>query len=175
MLRVKLGHPEQNCVHERLHKTLKAETARPPAASLAAQQWAFQRSQREYNHQHPHEALEMKNPAELYCSSPRPFPKQEPEVEYPGHFEVCRVRPGREITWRGKRIFVSEVFAVELLGLEEVDDGIGSLSFGHSCWDDSMSTTKPSMLRASPSGGGSAVHRPATPQRRRGSSTSPAR
>ena len=33
--RIKPGNPQQNGRHERMHGTLKAETARPPAASLA--------------------------------------------------------------------------------------------------------------------------------------------
>src|SRR5437773_11688115 len=35
------AHPEQNGRHERMHKTLKAETARPPRRTLAAQQRRF--------------------------------------------------------------------------------------------------------------------------------------
>ena len=35
---VEPGHPEQNGRHERMHRTLKAETTRPAAGSLAAQQ-----------------------------------------------------------------------------------------------------------------------------------------
>ena len=37
------GHPEQNPRHERLHRTLKAETTRPPASSCRAQQARFTR------------------------------------------------------------------------------------------------------------------------------------
>jgi transposase InsO family protein len=35
------GHPEDNGRHERMHRTLKAETARPPKSTLDAQQAAF--------------------------------------------------------------------------------------------------------------------------------------
>ena len=41
--RIKPGHPEQNGRHERMHRTLKAETAKPPAADRRAQQKAFDR------------------------------------------------------------------------------------------------------------------------------------
>jgi putative transposase len=51
------GHPEQNSVHERMHRTLKAETARPPAATPRAQQARFDRWRREFNTERPHEAL----------------------------------------------------------------------------------------------------------------------
>ena len=36
--RIEPGCPQQNGRHERMHRTLKAETAKPPAATLAAQQ-----------------------------------------------------------------------------------------------------------------------------------------
>ena len=35
------AHPEQNGRHERMHKTLKAETTRPPRGNLSAQQARF--------------------------------------------------------------------------------------------------------------------------------------
>jgi transposase InsO family protein len=40
-VRIMPGQPQQNGRHERMHKTLKAETAQPPAATLAAQQQRF--------------------------------------------------------------------------------------------------------------------------------------
>jgi transposase InsO family protein len=39
--RIMPGRPDQNGRHERMHSTLKAETARPPRASLRAQQRRF--------------------------------------------------------------------------------------------------------------------------------------
>ena len=51
------GHPEQSGRDERMHRTLKAETARPAASSFAAQQRACAAFKHEYNHERPHEAL----------------------------------------------------------------------------------------------------------------------
>ena len=47
--RIKPGHPEQNGRHERMHRTLKAETAKLPAANRRAQQEAFDRFRQQYN------------------------------------------------------------------------------------------------------------------------------
>src|SRR6185503_8764588 len=47
--RIRPGKPAQNGRLERLHRTLKEETASPPAASRLAQQRAFDRFRREYN------------------------------------------------------------------------------------------------------------------------------
>ena len=79
------GHPEQNGAHERMHRTLKAETTRPPAANLTAQQGYFNAFREEFNHQRPHEALGQRPPADFYQASPRPYPKTLREIEYPGH------------------------------------------------------------------------------------------
>src|SRR6267143_4356259 len=64
--RIAAGHPEQNGRHERMHRTLKQETASPPAANTRAQQRAFNHFRREYNEERPHEALGMRTPAEVY-------------------------------------------------------------------------------------------------------------
>ena len=50
------AHPEQNGRHERMHKTLKAETARPPRRTLAAQQRRFDWFRARYNTERPHES-----------------------------------------------------------------------------------------------------------------------
>lgn len=124
------GHPEQNGCHERMHRTLKAATARPPASSMRTQQRVFDRFRKEYNDERPHEGLGMKRPCELYEPSSRPYPGPAPAVSYPGHYEVRSVRSKGEIKWRGKRLFVSQALGGERVGLEETVDGIWSLYFG---------------------------------------------
>ena len=130
VLRIEPGHPEQNGAHERMHRTLKAETSRPPAADLRAQQRRFDAFREEFNEERPHEALAMQTPAEVYQPSPRPYPDHVPEVGYPGHYEVRRVRTDGSIKWQGEYLFLSTVLAREPVGLEEIDDGIWSLYFG---------------------------------------------
>lgn len=128
-LLIELGHPEQNGRHERMHRTLKAEACRPPARNLQAQQRRFNAFRHEYNIERPHEALDQRPPAEEYRSSARPYPREIPEPEYPGHFEVRRVRRTGEIRWKNSFVFLSEVLAGETVGLEETDDGIWSVYF----------------------------------------------
>ncbi len=124
------GHPEQNGRHERMHRTLKAETTRPPAADAAGQQNRFEEFRRVYNEQRPHEALEQRAPAEVYESSPRPYPSRLPASEYPGHFEVRSVGKKGEIWWRGEAQFVSHSLEGERIGLEEVEEGQWSVYLG---------------------------------------------
>ena len=72
--RIEPGHPEQNGRLERLHRTLKAETARPPQPNWLKQQRAFQAFRSNYNQERPHEALGQQPPAERYRPSPRSYP-----------------------------------------------------------------------------------------------------
>jgi len=124
------GHPEQNGRHERMHRTLKAETTRPPAADGARQQECFEHFRRLYNEQRPHESLGQIPPAEVYKPSLRPYPSRLEPWEYPGHFEVRMVRRTGEIQWRGRSLFVSEALQRERLGLEEVEEGLWAVYLG---------------------------------------------
>ena len=117
------GHPEQNGRHERFHETVKAETATPPRRSIRAQQAAFKRFQGEYNHERPHEALEMRTPGEMYEPSKREMPFSLPEHEYDAGLEVRCVRRDGSIKWGGGKIFIGEALSGELIGVEEVEDG----------------------------------------------------
>lgn len=128
--RIEPGHPEQNGRHERMHRTLKAETTRPPAANSTGQQELFDRFRHEYNEQRPHEALGQRPPGELYQSSSRPYPDRLAQPEYPGHYEVRSVHPGGEIKWQGRYLFLSEALGGERVGLEEYEEGLWAVYFG---------------------------------------------
>lgn len=124
------GHPEQNPRHERMHWTLKQETACPPARHLKAQQRRFDHFRREYNEERPHQGLEGKVPSDYYETSARPYPKKLPPLNYPGHFEVRRVGSNSGIKLRGGQLFLTTVLTGEDVGLEEIDDGVWSVYFG---------------------------------------------
>ena len=127
--RIDPGRPDQNGRHERMHRTLKAETARPPEADRKAQQTRFDEWRIEYNEVRPHEALGQVPPAVRYTPSPKAYPERLPEPEYPGHFEVRQVRRGGEILFRKRDVFVSETLAHEAVALEEVEDGVWAVWF----------------------------------------------
>jgi transposase InsO family protein len=122
--------PQDNGSHERMHRTLKEEAAHPPRYSLATQQRALDRFQRCYNEERPHHALNLQTPARHYTTSPRPYPDELPELEYPAHFEVRWVSKIGVVNWKRKRIFVSTALAHEPLGFEHVADDLWSVFFG---------------------------------------------
>src|SRR5471032_212847 len=120
--RIQAGHPEQNGRHERMHRTLKQDTATPPAANLRGQQRAFDRFRQEYNQMRPHEALQMQTPDAVYVPSSRPFPDRVPDPEYPSTMLVRGVKHQGQFRWKKHDVFLSEVLWTERIGLLPVDD-----------------------------------------------------
>jgi len=117
--RIETGHPEQNGRHERMHRSLKEATAKPPRKNLEEQQKAFGEFAQEYNDERPHEAVNMKTPASRYRRSLRPYPASIPELEYKGDFVVRRVRHNGEIRWNSKLVYISESLAGEPVALKQ--------------------------------------------------------
>lgn len=128
--RIRPGKPQENGRHERMHRTLKAETAKPPASSWRAQQHRFDRFRTCFNEQRPHEALGQLPPATWYSRSSRPYPRRLPPILYRDGVEVRKVNATGQFVWRGSLIFLSSVLAGQYVGLEEVADDRWSAAFG---------------------------------------------
>jgi putative transposase len=124
------GKPQQNGRHERMHRTLKAEATRPPAANCRSQQRTFNCFREEFNNERPHEAIGLETPASVYQPSPRPYPAKLPPLEYPAHFEKRYVSYNGGIRWKSAWVHVSLTCAGEYLGLEAVDNQIWNVYFG---------------------------------------------
>jgi hypothetical protein len=124
------GHPQQNAAHEQHHRILKADTLRPPASNPRAQQRRFERWRHYYNQQRPHEALKQQVPAGRY--HPDSFSLMNlPSPNYTGALATRRVHPNGEIVWEGRRRFIGDAFAGELLGLFVLSPGAWSIRFLH--------------------------------------------
>ena len=121
--RIDPGQPQQNGRHERMHKTLKAETAKPPAASREEQQRRFDRFREDFNEYRPHEALGQQPPAAFYHPSPRPWPERPAEPWYDPWHAVRRVRTDGSIKWGGDLVFIAEPLAGETVGIAETESG----------------------------------------------------
>lgn len=126
--RIRPGCPQQNGRHERMHLTLKQETARPPAINAIQQQERFDVFIAEFNTERPHEALAMRTPAEAYAPSPRRY-EGLPDVAYPLHDRDILVTACGRICMMRKKINLSTVLAGQRVGIKQVDDGIWLVSF----------------------------------------------
>jgi hypothetical protein len=127
--RIEAGHPEQNGRHERMHRTLKLDLRR--AENWRGQQRELDRFRHDYNQVRPHEALGMQTPASVYEPSPRSYPEQLPEVDYPDTMQVRTVKAHGHFRWKKHDVFLSEVLWGEPVGLLPVDDGVYTVYFAH--------------------------------------------
>lgn len=128
--RIKPGCPQQNGRHERMHRTLKDETAYPRASSMLAQQRRFNRFIREYNNDRPHESLNQTPPSSVYTRSERKYPSVLPELEYPCYFELHKVAHSGVIYALTGQVYISNILEGEIVGMEEIADGFWDVYFG---------------------------------------------
>jgi putative transposase len=128
--RIQPGQPQQNGRHERMHLTLKKETTKPAANNFLQQQEKFDRFIECYNHERPHQAIEMRYPGELYRPSGRAYHGLDP-LEYPFHDRTVAVTMCGRVCFATRKINLSTVFAGQNVGVKEVDEKVWLISFMH--------------------------------------------
>jgi hypothetical protein len=128
--RIDVGHLEQNGRHERMHRTLKADVASPPANEWDEQCQLLVKWRQEFNAVRPHEALDMQTPASVYRPSLQQYPAEVGDPEYPEHFDIRRVKVNGAISMCDQAVVLSNVLHRECVGLEPIDDGLWHLWFG---------------------------------------------
>jgi transposase InsO family protein len=128
--RIKPGHPEQNGRHERMHLTLKKEACKPAAFNILQQQQKLDAFQERYNNHRPHQAINMKYPAELYTPSAKAY-QGLPEVDYPFADKTITVTNCGRICMGKKKINLSQVFAGQKLGVTQTEENIWLVTFMH--------------------------------------------
>lgn len=128
--RIEPGKPAQNGRHERMHRTLKGETASPPKHTWRAQQKAFDHFCYEYNQERPHEGIDMRTPVELYSPSTRKYPLILPKLTYPDDMMIRSVKHQGDISWKHRHVYLSDTLAGEIVGLRQIDDRIWDIYFG---------------------------------------------
>jgi putative transposase len=126
--RIAPGHPEQNGRHERLHLTLKAEVTRPAAANVLQQQALCDGFVHRFNHERPHQALDMATPASRYKPSKRLYTGLE-ELDYPGHDWTAVITTCGRICYQGRKINISQVFAGQKVGVKQTEDHLWLVTF----------------------------------------------
>jgi len=128
--RIEPGQPAQNGRHERMHRTLKHETATPPKRTWRQQQEAFDHFREEYNYDRPHASIDNDIPANRYQSSRRCYPLKVPDMRYPDDMTIRWVHSQGDVRWNGHQIYVSETLAGEPVGLRQSDNDRWEIYYG---------------------------------------------
>jgi len=128
--RIEPGQPQQNGRHERMHKTLKAETANPPSATMTDQQRAFDRFRFIYNDERPHEALQQKPPASRYGRSRRSMPSAPQSPEYPATMKTRKLDSHGRLGWAGQKTLLTRLLGNEPVGLDQLDEETWEIFYG---------------------------------------------
>jgi putative transposase len=137
--RIDPGRPQQNGMLERFHLTLQLEAMSPPASTRRKQERVLRRFRDRFNRVRPHEALGDLTPAAVYETSPRSYPGRIPELEYPSHVPVRRVRSNGAFRWGGHDVFLSETVIGERIGFRQSSTSTWSICLGPlevGLWDD---------------------------------------
>ena len=119
-------HPQTNGKDERFHRSLDVEVLRERTfasyahvqADLDAWRWV-------YNHERPHQALQMATPITRYQPSPRAFPTNMPAIEYADGEVVKRVNWNGELRFRGQRFKLSSALSHRDVAVREPPDSPG--------------------------------------------------
>ena len=128
--RIRPGCPAENGRHERMHLTLQQETVRPPAKNISHQQKRFNRFQKIFNEQRPHEGINMNPPSQFYQPSKRIYPSRIPALTYPDHDWTVSVRVrGWISTGGGKKVLIGRAFKGQNLGIKEIEENLYEVSF----------------------------------------------
>lgn len=125
-------HPQTQGKDERFHRTFKAEVLNQPLEDMTVCARRFEEWRHIYNHQRPHQALEMQVPASRYKPSARQYPEMLPEIEYGPDDVVRRVIGEGKLSFRGRLFRVSKAFRGYPVALRPgVADGEYKVFFCH--------------------------------------------
>ena len=119
------GHPQDNAAHERVHRdiSLELESLGSETTQAALDLWRH-----EFNHERPHQALEMRCPAQLYRSSERRFKGNPDELSYAA-MSTRPVSHSGQINWEKQKLFISSSLAGWSVGLKVAENGLIAVWF----------------------------------------------
>jgi hypothetical protein len=127
-------HPQTNGKEERFHRSLKAEVLNGRSFdSLVHAQSAFDGWRRVYNHERPHEAIQMQTPISRYQPSLRSFPETLPLIEYGLDDHIVRVKWNGELRFMGHQFKVSSALHRHEVAIRPrpLEEGVYDVFFAH--------------------------------------------
>lgn len=110
----RIMHPQTQGKIERFHRTMKSELLKQNKfkdifdADRGLQEWRIK-----YNNIRPHEALNMKCPAEVYVPSDRTYIDNIKKYEYGGQHHIIKVNSWGYVRFNGWQVYLSETMINE--------------------------------------------------------------
>lgn len=110
----RIMHPQTQGKIERFHRTMKSELLKQNKfkdifdADRGLQEWRIK-----YNNIRPHEALNMKCPAEVYVPSDRTYIDNIKKYEYGGQHHIIKVNSWGYVRFSGWQVYLSETMINE--------------------------------------------------------------
>jgi hypothetical protein len=125
-------HPQTQGKVERFHGTIAADVfGHQRLPDLAACQPAFDAFRTTYNHDRPHQALDLAVPASRYAPSRRVFPDRLPEIAYGPEDQVRLVRSQGAIFFHNRSWFISRgLIGLRVAVRPTTTDGLFQVFFG---------------------------------------------
>jgi hypothetical protein len=138
--RIETGKPYQNGGHERMHLDIALEVEGQVEGDLECQKAALQTWQHSFNHERPHEALQMKFPGEVYQRSTTPYQGTPDKIEYPIEYLTRKVTKAGQIKVNDKIIKISTAIQGWHVGLKRTGPEHYAVYFGQLClgWIDAV-------------------------------------
>jgi putative transposase len=128
--RIAPGHPEQNGGHERMHKDIRMELQGVIEGDLSHHQHAFDIWQRTFNFERPHEALNMKVPADIYRRSSLNY-REVYNIEYSDDYITRKIDTSGRVGINNKHIFISSALSGWNVGLKYLSNDRMELWFDY--------------------------------------------
>lgn len=127
-------HPQTLGKDERFHRTLKLEviSTRPVWDSHQQIQTAFDKWRHVYNHERPHDSIDLDVPASRYQPSQRSMPTRIEPVDYPDGYEVRKVGAQARIRFQGGRYKIGKPFVGRHVGIiPTTTNGVFNIVYRH--------------------------------------------
>ena len=124
-------HPQTQGKEERFHRTFKAEVVNGFSfRDLAECQRAFDDWRPRYNHERPHDALDLATPGERYRPSSRSFPDVLPAIEYAPGDQARKVDGDGFISFKNRPWRISKALRGEPIALRPSgEDGVFAVHY----------------------------------------------
>lgn len=133
VVRSRVGKPQDNGGHERMHSDMKKVLQQHPSWNRKQQQDACDTFRQSFNWERPHDSLEDELPGAVYENSSRAYPGENPVLVYSSEKLSRRVSKSGTIRYRGYLRSVGQAFAGWLVGVEPFGENRFRVWFGELC------------------------------------------